>query len=54
MELCNGTLLYFGKGIFRTLTYLGLEAYLEPWHNQSADIFRTVVYLEPATCSEHY
>ena len=26
----NGTLLYFGNGIFRTLVYLELEAYSEP------------------------
>ena len=26
----NGTFLYFGKGIFRTLAYLELEAYFEP------------------------
>ena len=26
----NGTFLYFGKGIFRTLAYLELEAYSEP------------------------
>ena len=26
----KGTFLYFGKGIFRTLTYLELEAYSEP------------------------
>ena len=29
----NGTVLYFGKGIFRTLTYLELEAYSEPLCN---------------------
>ena len=28
----NGTFLYFGKGIFKTLAYLKLEAYSEPWH----------------------
>ena len=28
----NGTLLYFGKGIFRTLEYLKLETYSEPWY----------------------
>ena len=28
----NGTFLYFGKGIFRTLAYLKLEAYSEPRH----------------------
>ena len=31
----NGTFLYFGKGIFRTL------AYSEPWHVQNHGIFRT-------------
>ena len=28
--LGNGTIFYFGKGIFKTLTYLELEAYSEP------------------------
>ena len=28
----KGTFLYFGKGIFRTLAYLELETYLEPWY----------------------
>ena len=28
----NGTFLYFGKSIFRNLTYLELEAYSEPWY----------------------
>ena len=28
----NETFLYFGKGIFRTLAYLDLETYSEPWH----------------------
>ena len=28
--LGNGTIFHFGKGIFKTLTYLELEAYSEP------------------------
>ena len=28
----NGTFLYFRKGIFRTLAYLELEVYSEPWY----------------------
>ena len=31
----NGTFLYFEKGIFRTLAYLELEAYSEPWYIQN-------------------
>ena len=31
----NETFLYFGKGIFRTLTYLELEAYSELWYIQN-------------------
>ena len=30
LHLGNGTIFYFGKGIFKTLTYLELEAYSEP------------------------
>ena len=30
----NGTFLYFGKGLFRALAYLELEAYSEPWYIQ--------------------
>ena len=37
----NGTLLYFGKGIFRTLAHLELEAYSEPWYIQNPGKFRT-------------
>ena len=37
----NGTSLCFGKGIFRTLAHLELEAYSEPWHIQNHEIFRT-------------
>ena len=32
---------YFGKGKFRTLAYLELEAYSELWHIQNHGIFRT-------------
>ena len=48
-------LLYFEKGIFRTLAYLEPEAYSEPWYVQNPgifktrSIFRTLVYLEPET-----
>ena len=31
----SGTFLYFGKGIFRTLTYLELVGYSEPWYTQN-------------------
>ena len=31
----NGTFLCFLKGIFRTLAYLELEAYSEPWYIQN-------------------
>ena len=50
----NRTLSYFGKGIFRTLTYL------EPWYIQNSSIFRTrsifrtLLYSEPESYSEHY
>ena len=43
----NGTFLYFRKGIFRTLAYLQLEAYSEPWYIQnSRHIQNTVKYLQ--------
>ena len=31
----NGTFLYFGKGIFRTLAHLELKAYSEPCYIQN-------------------
>ena len=37
----KGTFLYFAKGIFRTLTYLEIEANSEPFYYQNPDIFRT-------------
>ena len=51
--------LYFRKGIFGALAQLQIEAYPEPWQIQNPDIFRTrnmfrtLVYLEPETYSEH-
>ena len=37
----NGTFLCFRKGIFRSLAYLELEAYSEPWY------IRILTYSEP-------
>ena len=42
----NGTFLYFGEGIPRTLAYLELEAYSELWHIQNPGIFRSLAYSE--------
>ena len=49
----NRTFFSLKKGIFRTLAYLELEAYSEPWHIQNLvmfrvrSIFRTLAYSEP-------
>ena len=45
---------YFGifrtlrnPSIFRGLTYLNPETYLEPWYIQNPGVFRTLAYSEP-------
>ena len=51
--------IYFEKGRFRTLAYLELETYSEPWYIQNPSIyrtrsiFRTLIYSEVETYSEH-